>query len=351
MGPRPSRGPIARRAGWSRPRNHGGIFDQALSTARPAPDEATGRIAAAVDIGSNSVHLLVGEVTDHTVTAIIDQAVFLRLGSASDAARLGSAHRAGLVETLVGYARLARRFGAGTVTFVATEPLRRAADAAVIVSAAGRASGVPLHVLGHDEEALLTLIGVTSGLPADHDLGVIDVGGGSSELVFVGPDRRARAIGIRAGSARLTDRFVVADPPTSEEVQALRLAARGLLAAAPDEPLEEMIAVGGTASNILKVIGVGPEDPWLDRGRLDAALAALLSEPSGSAAERHLLNPVRARVLPAGIAIVGALLERYGLERLTVSDAGIREGTILATLQAGVCWRDQLEQLAHGWVR
>lgn len=300
-------------------------------------------------MGSTSVHLLVGEVTGHAIEAVIDQSVFLRLGAAAEVARLGPAHRAGLVEALAGYARLSRQFGAEIVTFVGTDPLRRAADAAVVVSAVNRATSVGLHVLTPEEEALLTVIGVTAGWPVTAELGVIDVGGGSSEIAFVGPERPTRVTGIRSGAARLTDRFVSSDPPTEDEVQALRLAARGLLTTAPDEPLGELVGVGGTASNILKVLAAAADDRVLDRDRLGAALEILVGEPSAVAADRHLLNPVRARVLPAGIAILVAVLDRYGLDRMTVSAAGIREGIVLATLHAGAGWRDRLPVLARGW--
>ena len=76
-----------------------------------------------------------------------------------------------------------------------------------------------------------------------------------------------------------------------------------------------------------------------------------MTEPAALASERHAINPIRARILPAGAAILEAILARYHLDRLSVSEAGIREGTVLVTAHAGIGWRDQLEALAHGWVR
>jgi exopolyphosphatase/guanosine-5'-triphosphate,3'-diphosphate pyrophosphatase len=256
-----------------------------------------------------------------------------------------------LVAALVGYADSARRLGATSITFVGTEPMRRASDAGRVVGEVERAAGVPLHILAHEEEAYLTLIGVTVGRPVTADLAVVDVGGGSSEVAVVGPGGAARAFGIQVGSARLTDRWVEHDPPTGDDILALRRAARLLLEDAPAASPRELVAVGGTASNLLRVLPAAALDRTLTRRRLGDAFTVLASEPSAVAAERHAINPVRARILPAGAAILEAILVRYRLDRLHVSEAGIREGLVLATSHAGVDWRDRLETLAHGWVR
>jgi len=108
------------------------------------------------------------------------------------------------------------------VTLLGTEPIRRAADGAAIVHEIGSATNAPLHVLSHEEEAYLTIIGVTEGMPVTRETLVIDIGGGSSEFCVVDPSRRPRAAGLRLGSARLTDRFVTHDPPTRAEVAAMR---------------------------------------------------------------------------------------------------------------------------------
>jgi exopolyphosphatase/pppGpp-phosphohydrolase len=109
------------------------------------------------------------------------------------------------------------------------------------------------------------------------------------------------------------------------------------------------VAVGGTASNLVKVLPAASIDRTLTRERIDEVEAILGSEPAAAAAERHLLNPVRARILPAGGAIMVAILDRYGADRIRVSDAGVREGAVLAVAHAGAAWRDQLAVLAHGW--
>jgi len=281
---------------------------------------------------------------------LVDESVFLGLGSAIvERGYLGRASRGELAATLVRYADSARRLGADHVTFLGTEPIRRAADAGAIVHEVEAASGAPLHVLSHEEEAYLTLIGVTEGMPVTHETLVVDVGGGSSEFCIVDAARPPRAAGLQVGSAMLTGRFVSHDPPTPAEVDAMRVAAFAAVRDAPDARPGEIVAVGGTASNLLKVLPAAALDRTLTRERIAEVEAILASEPAAVAAERHLINPIRARILPAGGAILDAILDRYGAKRIRVSEAGVREGAILAVTHAGRFWRDRLSDLAHGW--
>jgi exopolyphosphatase/guanosine-5'-triphosphate,3'-diphosphate pyrophosphatase len=307
-------------------------------------------VGAAADLGSNSVHLVVAVVAGHRLQPLVDESAFLGLGAAIvERGVLGEAARGELTATLVRYADVARRLGAGDVTFLGTEPIRRAADAARIVHEVFNASAAPVHVLSHEEEAYLMIIGVTEGLPVTHETLVIDVGGGSSEFCIVDPTHRPRASGLQLGSARLTDRFVSHDPPTASEVAAMRAAAGEAVRDAPSARPTEIVAVGGTASNLVKVLPAAMLDRTLTRDRIAEVQGILGSEPAAIAAERHLINPIRARILPAGAAIVDALLEHYGADELRVSEAGVREGAILAVDRAGPTWRDHLADLAHGW--
>jgi exopolyphosphatase/guanosine-5'-triphosphate,3'-diphosphate pyrophosphatase len=262
---------------------------------------------------------------------------------------LGRAARAELVATLVGYATLARDLGVARVTLLGTEPIRRAADSAAIVHEVVTAAGAPLHVLSHEEEAYLTIIGVTQGLPVTRETLVVDSGGGSSEFCVVDPVHRPRASGLRVGSARLSDRYVQHDPPTADEVASMRAAAAAAIRDAPDARPAEVIAVGGTASNLLKLLPEALTDGILTRDRIAGIQADLEADAASVISERYGVNPIRARLLAAGSVIVDAILERYGVEWLRVSDSGVREGAILAVDHGGPAWRDQLERLAHGW--
>jgi len=266
-----------------------------------------------------------------------------------DGAALGSEGRAALVVALDGYASTARAHGAAAITFLGTEPLRLAADAARIVHDVESATGVPVHVLSHEEEAFLTLIGVTGGRPVRHEILVVDIGGGSSELATVGPERRAEVIGLQLGSARLAGRRPAGDPPSMVAIDAMTARARRILSDVVGTAPREIIGVGGTASNLVKVHPAALDDRMLTRERLVEVKSMLATEPAAAVVERYLVNPVRARLLPAGAAIVDAILEHFGLDQMRVSESSLREGAIEAVHHAGPAWRDRLAELAQGW--
>lgn len=111
----------------------------------------------------------------------------------------------------------------------------------------------------------------------------------------------------------------------------------------------EVVIVGGAASNLLKVTAGGPADAIITHDRLAEALANVTMMPAAMTAERYVLNPVRARILPAGAVIVGALMRRYGVDQVRVSEAGMRDGAILVADHDPSGWRDRLGELALGW--
>lgn len=306
-------------------------------------------VGASVDLGSNSVHLLVAAVAGDELEPLVDESVFLGLGTViAKRGYLGATARAELADALSVYAQTARGLDALDISFIGTEPIRRAADGAAIVADVWTATGTPLHVVSHEEEAFLTLIGVTEGRPV-RELLVVDIGGGSSEFCMVDRDGQAWASGLRVGSSRLTDALVRSDPPTESEIVALRAAATAAVSEAPPASPSEIVAVGGTASNLLKVLRPGLADQGLTRERIDEAIRVVADEPAEVAAARHLINPRRARLLPAGGAILEAILDHYGLDAISVSESGVREGTVRVVEHAGRGWRDRLPELARGW--
>jgi exopolyphosphatase/guanosine-5'-triphosphate,3'-diphosphate pyrophosphatase len=281
---------------------------------------------------------------------LVDESSFLGLGAAADErGALGAAGREELVDTLAAYAWTARTHGATNLTFIGTEPLRRLADAARIVGEIDAGTGVPVHVLRHEEEALLTLIGVTGGARVERDLLVVDIGGGSSEFGLVGRDRPAEAVGLKIGAAALSRRWVAADPPTAEEFAALKRAATDALAASPPWNPVDIVLVGGTATNLARVTDDGPPLTSFRRADLDAIDRRLAVTPADELAATYGVRPARASLLPAGAAIVRAVAVRYAASELLVVDSGIREGALIAVDRAGATWRDRLASLTRGW--
>ena len=311
-------------------------------------------VGAAIDLGSTSVHLLVARPERTGLVVLDDESAFLGLGAAVDGTgALGASGRATLVTTVGTYVERARGLGAARPIVMGTEPLRRLTDATRIVAEVSAGTGVPMAVLEHEEEALLTLVGLTAGRAVTDDLLVVDIGGGSSELVEIGPGRLAKAAGVQVGAGRLTRQIVDRDPPTVEHFAALNRAADKAFGWTPTRQPGELVFVGGTATNLLKLLrraGNPDRDDRLGREALGLARAIVAATPAEMLAATYGLREARIRLLAAGAAIIETVLDRVGMEFGRVVDTGIREGAIIAADRAGDDWRDRLEELAHGWI-
>ena len=287
-------------------------------------------------------------VVGHELEPLVDESVLLGLGDTVETCgTIPEPYRRELIAELARYAARARHLGARAMVFVATQPLRRAADAAAVVQEL-ETTGIPLHVLTHNEEGLLNLLGATAGRLGDAGVAVVDVGGGSTEVVVVDPGARARSVGLPVGCATLTRRLVASDPPTADEIAALRARARSAAVDAPPGAPATILAVGGTSSNLVKIIPAAAADRALTRRRLLGAYRTLGAAPTADVAARFGITARRTSLLPAGAAILEALLDRYAVERVTAVEEGIREGVVIALARAGAGWRDRLEALAHG---
>ena len=306
-------------------------------------------VRAAIDCGANSVHVLVALAQDERIRPLMDESTFLGLGVAARRGRLGAAKISELVATAVRYAEAARRLGAQQVLLVGTDPFRRARDAAVAVADVRAATGLDLAILTVEEEALLTLLGVTEGRRVDQSLSVCDIGGGSTELAILEPGQAPRAVAIHAGSASLPERLNPKDPPTAADIANLRTAATLAVKRAHLPRTERFVAVGGTSTNLLRLLPVASLDRSLTIERLDEILRVLAEEPARIVAERHGVNPIRTPLLPAGAAILEAILAHSGTDHVEVVDASAREGLLVVSGEAGDSWRSRLPELAAGW--
>jgi exopolyphosphatase/pppGpp-phosphohydrolase len=134
------------------------------------------------------------------------------------------------------------------------------------------------------------------------------------------------------------------------ELAALREAARRAIETAPPSRPSEVVLVGGTASNLLKIVPNGKTSRLLTEADIATAFEIVATQSSEGLVERFLVRPARARILGAGAAIVEAIMRRFAVDHVRVAEGGIREGTVIAVAHAGASWRDRLEELAHGWV-
>lgn len=312
-----------------------------------APSALRRRVGAAVDVGSNSIHLVIGVITRAGVLPLVDESELLGLGDVVD--RDGSVLDdacAAMIRTLERYAATSVAHGAEAITFVATEPLRRATNQTEIVAAVLSATGRPLHVLSHEAEARLTLLGVTGGGRATGSLMVVDIGGGSTEVISVDDGSEEPVVSVLpTGSSRLTRALVEHDPPTWLEIDLLRAESRRLVDALDLPPpmaggSPRCLMVGGTASNLVKLLPApAAGDPrTIDQADLPACFDLLSRVPADALVVRFAVNRRRAGRLAAGAGLVEALMARYGVSRAEISPASLREGTILAVAEAGDDW-------------
>lgn len=306
-------------------------------------------IAAAVDVGSNSIHLLIAALDANGLRPLIDESVQLGVGDVVDReGLLPPAARDSVVSALESYATKARALGATTLTLLATEPLRRASNRSVIQADVLRATGEPLQVISHDTEAQLTLLGVTGGRRQTEPLLVVDVGGGSSELIVVAPGRDSVVGALPTGSARLSKTFVSHDPPTWFEINALRAEAARLIDSLPSTGVElhpaRGVGVGGSATNLAHIPASPLVPGGLDRVMLERIFAILASKNAQELSTAYAVSVRRARQLAAGAALLDAVLAHYDLRHLDVSTASLREGAVLAA-QHGADWLQHLPSL------
>ena len=281
-------------------------------------------IGAAVDVGSNSVHLLVARINDDGLTYLRDESELLGLGDVVDAdGTIPEDAQLVLIHSLETYRDVARSEGAERVTFVATEPLRRATNGNAVARRVERETGVELRILPKRDEGRLTFLGVTGGKPVAYQLLVVDIGGGSSEVILYSPEAGLGVTGLATGSNRLSTEFVDHDPPTKREIAKLRSAAAELAAKLPLASPTRAVFVGGTATNIVKLRPLATES-------FDAIFKEISATPAPKLAARFGLRLRRALQLAAGAALAEAILNRYRLAAADVSDASLRDGAIIA---------------------
>jgi exopolyphosphatase/guanosine-5'-triphosphate,3'-diphosphate pyrophosphatase len=289
--------------------------------------------AACIDIGSNTTRLLVAERVDGALVEIHQERAFTRIGRGL-AARgiIGADKIAEVVAVVSGQVAVARTHGAQEIRGVATAAIRTAANGAALVQAIAAGTGLEVEIVSGEDEARLAFRGAAAMLePATaarcRRLGVIDVGGGSSEVVVgSAPDQVGWWASVPIGSGSLTDQCLHTDPPSPAELQSARQEVAAALAGLAPPCPEVVVAVGGSATSLARVAG-----PVLDAAAFERALAVLAGAPAATVAERFLIDPQRARLLPAGLLILqGAarLLEAT----IEVGRGGIREGVLLEAL-------------------
>jgi exopolyphosphatase / guanosine-5'-triphosphate,3'-diphosphate pyrophosphatase len=281
---------------------------------------------ALIDVGSNTARLLVADVDRGAVTPVDEERAYLQLGAEPGIGELAIEKAAATARR---FAARAAAHSPVTAEAIVTAPGRQP-EAAALLDALRGATHWPVRVLSAEEEGKLAFDGAVSRAdPLPEVVGVVDVGGGSSELAVGTPLLGAAWVrSLPTGSLRLRTKWLRDDPPSAAQLTAARDAVRSLLEDV-DPPLPDgVLATGGTARALVRVAG-----RRYDALRLEQAVANLAGHRSDEIVRAFGIHPRRAATIVGG-AIVLAELARLLDRPLDVSRGGLREGAAL-TLAAG----------------
>jgi exopolyphosphatase/guanosine-5'-triphosphate,3'-diphosphate pyrophosphatase len=282
---------------------------------------------ACIDIGSNTTRLLVAECTGGLLTEVHQERVYTYLAwSGRSSGEIMPEKLEEVAQVVNAQLGSARRFGCAEVRAVATAAIRRAPNGEELTAAVRDACGLEVEILTAEEEARLAFRGAARGFGhfGEATLGVVDVGGGSCELV-VGrvPDRVSWSASFPLGSGDLARSYLRSDPPSPDEIAHAREAVQSALGGLEVPRPEEAAAVGGSAASLSRLAG-----RILDARAFGRALSELVAAPRQQVARRFGLEVERVRLLPAGLLILQAASERFGAP-LVVAGGGLREGVLL----------------------
>lgn len=304
---------------------------------------------AVIDIGSNSTRLLIAEVTEGRVSEVERQSRVTRLGRGVD---LSGQLSAEAIEAACGaiadYVAICREAGVDKIEAIATSAVRDASNGSAFIAELRERFALSARVLDGEEEARLTYLGATcEHTPLEPTL-VIDIGGGSTELIVGTGEAISFHTSLQAGVVRHSERHITNDPPSTIELEALASDVRSLIEGAiieePGARATAGIAVAGTPTSLASIeIGLEPYDPkqvhghTLTLGAIQRQLSKLASAPLSKRAEIVGMHPDRAPNIVAGVVILVEAMRAFDLESIEVSEHDILYGCAISAVSALDC--------------
>jgi exopolyphosphatase/guanosine-5'-triphosphate,3'-diphosphate pyrophosphatase len=293
---------------------------------------------AAVDLGTNSTRLLVADVDNERIEEIARRLTITRLGEGVDGRRrLLPVPIARVRNCLTDYRRELEALGAERTLAIATSAVRDAENGEAFLGEIEWSYGFTTRLLAGEEEAAMMVRGVAAGRPLLDDVLVVDIGGGSTELVLAADGEVATATSLDVGCVRLTERFIGSDPPSRPELAAAGAYVRSLL---PQLEAASAIGVAGTVTTLATLdLGDADYDPARTHGhRLGlAAVQEQLERLAAMTLEERLavpgIEPGRAPVIVAGIVVLREIMTTYGLAEIEASEQDILHGAALAAAE------------------
>jgi exopolyphosphatase/pppGpp-phosphohydrolase len=290
--------------------------------------------AAAIDIGSNSIKMTVAHPDGKGGIAQIDWASdVVRLGQGVEASGVLAEDRVEhAIATLTRFAQRAHELGATRVVAVATEATRAASNGEAFLARVRAETGIDVRAINGQEEAELTFRGIAATTDISGPVVIADIGGGSTEFIVARDGIMQGARSAPLGSGRLTDRLISSDPPTLAELAACELHADDAIAETahylpmPIGAATRLVVVGGTGEFLARLV---PDERQIEAETVRQVLSRMATMTASALAREIEIPEARARVLPAGIAIVAAIAARVQPGNIEIASSGVRAGLLL----------------------
>jgi exopolyphosphatase / guanosine-5'-triphosphate,3'-diphosphate pyrophosphatase len=303
---------------------------------------------AVVDIGTNSTRLLIAQVEDGRVTQELErESIVTRLGQGVDTSgALADEAMERVFAVLEAYREKIDAHGVEATTAVLTSAVRDASNGAAFTEIVRERFGLDAQTIPGAEEAALTFLGATSERgEAETESVVVDIGGGSTEVVVGRGSDVSFFVSMQVGVVRQTERHITSDPPTPDELTALATEVEQIIAsevpAEVREQVQHAIAVAGTATTSAAIdLALDPYDAERVHGhvmplaRLDELLARLAQMTNDDRREVVGLHPDRAPTIVAGLVVLIEVLRAFGLDEVEVSEHDILRGAALRRIKA-----------------
>ena len=293
---------------------------------------------AAVDLGTNSTRLLVADVEGDRLEEVSRRLTITRLGEGVDERRrLLPVPIARVRNCLADYRRELEALGAERTLCIATSSVRDAENGEAFLGEIEWSYGFTTRLLAGTEEAAMMLRGVSSGRTSLDDVLVVDIGGGSTELVLARGGEIAFSTSLDVGCVRMTERFVASDPPQEREVAAARAYVRSLL---PEVEAKSAIGVAGTVTTLATLdLGDADYDPARTHGHriglasVEAQLDRLRRMTTEERTTLLRIEPGRASVIVAGIVVLHEIMKAYDLAEIEASERDVLHGAAFAAAE------------------
>src|SRR5947209_3655024 len=309
---------------------------------------------AAIDIGSNTIHIVVARCKPDDLDIVADEVELVRIGESVNAnGEISPEKRDAAIATLRQYKELAEKHRAEQVLVVATEAIRKASNSDEFLADVRKETGLEVQLISGDVEATLTFYGATYEKAKEpggaSQLAVMDLGGGSLELVTSKNGQISWRTSIPIGSGLLHDRYLSSNPPTDDDLSVAHTFLRTYLQGMriKQQP-STLIVTGGSATSLLllaqQAFNLDQSSSRLtydDLVRCEGLLGALPAEEIAQRYEQPLGRP---RIFPAGAFIIREVMSRLNLNEITISPHGIREGVLLAYERYGENWLDRVKE-------